>query len=153
MATIVDHINTRLQSSASLLGTLSGGVWTRELKRTGPGATPGAFGPEGQMRPAAVIADQGDNLHPQAAAIPSAYSSFPQIYLYAPATESGKQAIAGAFGQIVTLLEGWTFQTDAGPVAFVSIVGRLGLRDSDELPGAVFDYVRCQVVARWREVA
>ncbi len=153
MATVVDQINARLQSSAALMGTLTGGVWTREIKRTGPGSTPSAFGPEGQIRPAATISDQGEGQHPQGDAVPTAYNAFPLIFLYAPATESGRQALAAAFNEIVSLLHEWTFVTTAGPVAFVRVVGRFGVRDSDELPGSVFDYVRCQVTARWREVA
>lgn len=160
MASLVEIIHDRLAADATLVGVLGvngysgilqGGVWTRPLKREGAGKTPEAFyvSEKGRMlRPAAVIVDRGEVEHPQRDAIPTAYDSFPLIYFYAPATATGKTAIRLASKRVFDLLDDWTFATENGPIAFVTYVDRVGILDSEEFIGTVYDYCRYRITSR-----
>lgn len=162
MASMIDTIKTRLESDAALVGTLGasgysgvlqGGVWARPLKEKGNGATPEAFyvNQKGNfVRPAAVVLDRGDAEHAQQTWIPTAYSAVPVIYLYAPATHSGRTSIEDARELIFDLLNDWNYQTDNGPIAFLRYMGRFGVSDSEEFVGAIFDYCRYEVISRHR---
>jgi hypothetical protein len=161
MASNIDIIATMLTADATLVGALGvdgyvgilrGGVWTRRLKRMSPGNTPHAFNGKSEaaqlIRPAAVLIDRGDVPHRQRPAIPSAYVQTIPIYLYAPATATGKEAIKDARYRIWELLDKYTFVTENGPVAFVEYQERLGILDSEEFPEAVYDTVRYRVTSR-----
>lgn len=161
MASIVETIATRLRTDASLVGALSsgsyagllkGGVWTRPLKREAPGDTPEAFrdvpGLGKVIKPSAVVLDRGDAPHPQRPWIPSAFEQTVPVYLYAPATAGGKEAIALARVRIWELLDKYRFTTDNGPVAFVAYVSRVGIFDSEEFPEAVYDTLTYRVTSR-----
>lgn len=157
----VNIVYGRLMGDAALVGVLgvngysgilTGGCWTRRLKRSKPGWTREAFydaGQKGQViRPSAVILDRGDSPHAQRDAIPSAYVQPVPIYLYALATDGGKAALSSARNRIYTLLNGWTFVTANGPVAFVEYVSRQGQLDSEEFTEAVFDVLRFEITSR-----
>lgn len=160
MPSIIDTIWTRLSSDSQLVGSydpnsgysgyLQGGIWTRPLKREGAGETPEAFSTAAgrQLRVAAVIVDAGETLHSQESAIPTAYTLFLNIWFYAPATATGKDRMRNAQRRVHELLDDWTFQTDAGPIAFVSYLSRRGILDSESFPGVVDDYCRYQIITR-----
>lgn len=160
MASNIDIIYDALIADPILVGTLGvngysgilqGGVWTRPLKREGAGQTAEAFytSEKGRMlRPAAVLLDRGDVEHSQRDAIPTAYDAFPLIYFYAPATATGKTAIRLARKRVFDLLDDWTFVTEYGPIAFVRYVDRVGILDSEEFVGTVYDYCRYQITSR-----
>lgn len=166
MAGNVDAVADLLATDAALVGSkittpqgsyysgiLRGGVWTRPLKRDAPAATVEAFyaGEKGRMiRPSAVVMDLGDILHPQERWIPSAYVQTVPIYIYAPANNDGKEAIARARARIYDVLQDYVFATDAGPRAFVAYNDRTGVRDSEEFPEAVLDVVRYRITSRMR---
>lgn len=163
MATTVEKIEERLLADSTLLGVLGldgyagilqGGLYTRPLKAEGRGSTPTAFYTSAEkgrlVRPSAVIVDRGDVPHPQQFAVPTAINEFPLIYFYAPAHDSGKAAINDARERVFDLLNEWSFVTENGPVAFVKYVDRVGILDSEEFIGAVFDYCRYQVTTRLR---
>lgn len=160
MASNVELIYNHLAVDVTLVGVLGvngysgilqGGIWTRPLKREGAGKTTEAFyvSDKGRMlRPAAVIVDRGEAEHAQRDAIPTAYESFPLIYFYAPATATGKTAIRLASKRVFDLLDDWSFATENGPIAFVRYVDRVGILDSEEFIGTVYDYCRYQIVSR-----
>lgn len=162
MTSNVDLIYQRLATDVVLLGSLGpagysgilqGGIYTRPLKAQGRGETLEAFYTTDKgrlLRPSAVIIDRGDSPHPQRDAVPTAYDSFPLIYFYAPAHDTGKTAIRNARERVFDLLHDWTFITENGPLAFVEYVDRVGLLDSEEFIGAVFDYCRYRVTSRLR---
>lgn len=144
--------------NGSYSGILTGGLWNRPLKRPGPngvvtaGSTPAAFGntaPEaGRIRYAASIVDRGDIRHFQDQSIPSAIQEAVAIYFYAPAHESGKQAIRNAVDRVYSLLRDYRFLTDAGVYARVFFDTRYGIVDSEEFLGAVVDYCTYTIVTR-----
>lgn len=146
--TLATRILGRLTSDSSLTALLVGGIYDRELKREGPGSTPTAFAPTPpfQIRPAAVVRDDGDaddTLGPRGARF-----SFVTIYVYAPATANGKDAIATALAMIEVLLIDWRMPTPNGTGATAEIVAaRLGVRDDPVLMGTVMDYDRFQINA------
>lgn len=161
MAANVTIIRDMLAADTTLLGTLEtdgytgilrGGVWTRRLKREPPGHTPQAFNGTDEaaklIRPAAVILDRGDAPHRQRPAIPSAYQQTIPVYVYAPATATGKEEIAAARYRIWELLDKFVFATENGPMAFVEYVDRVGILDVEEFPEAVCDTMRYRVVSR-----
>lgn len=167
MASMVDELQARLVADATLVGTLgingysgllNGGVWTRPLRREPPAATEEAFytastGGKAMRNGVCVIVDRGDQPHRQESAVPGAYTAVPYVYLYAGATAAGKAAIIAARKRIYVLLDhdasdGWTFETDEGPIAFVEYVDRIGIQNSEEFPEAVFDYCRYRVTSR-----
>ena len=167
MGSLIEELAARLTADATLVGTLggngysgilNGGVWTRPLRREAPGATleafyDASFGGKVMRDGVATIVDRGDVPHAQRRAIPSAYESYPTIYLYAGATSTGKATIIAARKRIFELLDhhasdGWTFVTDDGPLAFVEYVDRIGIQNSEEFPEAVFDQCRYRVTSR-----
>lgn len=163
MATNLAIIYGRLAGDATLLGSLGGagysgilqgGIWDKPLKREPPGETIHAFAPDkGRTpRPAAVIQDDGDRPHAARDAIYGAYNQFVSISLYAQRSATGKTKIHQARNRIRTLLDhiesGWMFTTEEGPVAFMEYAGRTGVRDSENVIGAVLDVVQFRITSR-----
>ena len=152
--TIATRILNRLTTDADLTALLSGGIYDRELKREGPGATPNAFAPTppNQVRPAAVVRDDGDNddvFGPR-----GAQQTFVTLWVYAPATANGKEAIATAIDMARSRLIGWQMPTANGAAATVeTVAGRLGVRDDPVMTGTVVDNVRFQVTGLWRVIS
>ena len=148
--TTVTRIYNRLTGDGTLGGVLSGGIWTRPLKREGDGNTPGAFTvtPPYRPLPAAVVTDGTDE---QTAFGPDgSFQSFPWIYIYAPPHDNGKAAIANAWDQMFTLLHGWRFATGNGTDAEVRVIGRLGVLDDEPGTDRVLGGMRLQVTGLWR---
>jgi len=145
---LLERITTDSALSGSPESVLTGGVYDRELKRSGPGSTPGAFNADGHPRPAAVVTDPDDNadlLGPG-----GAYQAFPWIYLYAERHASGKAAIANAWDLLFSRLHGWRFATANGTGATVTVIGRLGTRDDEDDDRRTVGGMRLQVVGLWR---
>ena len=148
---IAAQIASLLAGDAQLAAILPGGVWTRPLKREGPGATPEAFAATGQVRPAAVVRDGGETA--DGSGPDTAYLGFPQIFLYAPATANGRAAVESAVARIVELVHGASVAGAGQTGAGLRIASRLGVDDDPALAGAVVDVVRIQVDGLWRDVA
>jgi len=162
-------IAARLEADSILTGSFDvdhytgiarGGIWTRKLKRNGDGDTPWAFytSQKGRkIRPSIVVLDDGDSPHPQRDSIPTAYNQVVRIYFYAPATESGKQAIEDMRARVYALIDheasgGWVFTSAEGPVVFPRYIDRLGRRDSEVFIEAVEDYQRFVLTSRYANV-
>jgi hypothetical protein len=164
MTQAVDTIASRLRNDPTLTGTLSGesytgilkgGVWTRRLKREPPGETPEAFYVSSRgkiIKPSAVVLDGGEQRHQAVTAIHGAYRQIIRIYLYATATQSGKDAIENAFERIYELLDfsasGWTLGLTATSTGFLVFQGRTGLAESEQFSEAVFDILAFDLIAR-----
>jgi len=150
--TLTTKLMERIATDSALAGVpesvLTGGVYDRELKRTGPGSTPAAFSDDGHAKPAAVITDQGDNADTLGPG--GAYLAFPWIYLYALRTDNGKLAVANAWDLLFSRLHGWRFTTANGTGATVTVIGRLGRRDDQDDTTRVVDGMRLQVTGLWR---
>ena len=148
MATTVSQIASRL--SALVPNPLTGGVYTRDIKRTGDGRTPDAFAPTEpwQQRPAAVVVDGTDERDPLGP--DTSNHSFPWVYFYAPPTESGKATIANAFTEAYALLHNWHFATDNGTGAEVKVISRLAVLDDPGDANRKMGGMRLQVTSLWR---
>lgn len=160
MASVQDRIQARLAGSAELGALLVGGVYKRPLKRGAldaagrvvpPGATPNAFA-GAYPKPAAVVIDRGEQL---AALFPvdSAVLGFPEVWLYARATDAGKQQLQTAWDLCYGLLHRWRFPGPNNTGFEATVVGRLGITDDPALDGAVVDRMRLQVAGLWRDVS
>jgi hypothetical protein len=147
MPTMMAELMTVLSNDPTLTAVLTGGIYDREIKSTGPGSTPAAFGPAGQVRPTASLVDRGETMHPAAliGVAPNAYLGFPLVYLYAQAVASGKAAIRDAKRRIRELVHGYRWTDDGGWQSEMVYLDSWGIHDSDEYPGAVYDYVRLSV--------
>ena len=145
---VITTIATLMSEDTTLSGILTGGVYTRSLKRNPPGATAEAFSASGQIIPSAVVKDQGDNAD-DAGPI-EAFSSFPQIWLYAPTTATGRAAIENAFLRIFSLLHARSIDGLAGAGVGLRVIGRQGINDDPVLPATLVDMVRLQADGLWR---
>jgi len=140
----------RLTGDATLLAVLTGGVFGRALKATGPGNTSTAWAVNAAtgiayLRPCAVILDPGEVMHPSGNRDPDihAYDAWARLFLYAPATDSGKTAIVTADSRAIALFHQWTATlAGVGTAQVVAMPERLGTLDSDEFPGVVFSVRR-----------
>jgi hypothetical protein len=148
--TAAGAILARLQADAALTGILVGGLYDRDLRRAGPGATPAAYAPDPphQPRPAGVVVDDGDDADP--AGYVGGQLGFVSLWCYAPTTASGRAAIADALDRARHLLVGWGFGTGNGTAARVEQAGqRLGTRDDPVEAGRVVDRLRFVVTTYW----
>lgn len=145
---IEDGIKTLLDADLTLAAILTGGVWNRDLRRKGPGATPAAFSPDPphQVRPSAVIIPQIqiiDEFGPVGGFFGEAV-----VRLYAPAHATGHTAINSAVDRIIAILH--TTWIANGPHGVeLQIGGREGVRDSGEVDGAVTDVVTVRFASIW----
>ena len=159
MTAAQDQLYSRLTSSAALTALLVGGIYKRPLKRgevdtagrlVPPGATPQAFaGPH--VRPAAVVVDRGEQTA-ALAPVDSAVMGFPEVWLYARVTDTGKQQLALAWEEAYSLLHRWRFAGANGTGFETLVVGRLGIMDDPALDGAIVDRMRLQVAGLWRNL-
>jgi hypothetical protein len=149
--TTASVIHARLTGDATLTTLLTGGIYTRPIKRSGDGATPNAFSttPPYWVRPAAVVTDGTDEAMPLGP--DAAFSSFPWVYLYGTRDDTGKNTIANAWDRMFSLLHNWRFATGRGTGARVTVIGRLGVIDDDEDSTRVVGGMRLQVTGLWRQ--
>jgi hypothetical protein len=148
--TAVAQALARLQADSALAGILTGGLYDRSLKRTGPGATPDAYAPTPphQPRPAGVLIDDGDDADPQG--FTGGHLGFCSFWCYAPPTTNGRAAIANAIDRARHLLVGWQFATGNGTGGRFETVGqRLGVRDDPVDEGRVLDRIRFTFASYW----
>lgn len=136
-----------LAADATLAEVATGGVLTRSLKKTPPGATTSAFTASGQTKPTVVVKDRGEESDVSGPG--DAYMAFPQIWLYAPTTTSGHSAIEAMFIRIKDLLHGTSFPSPYGTGVGVTIIGRMGADDDPVLPATLVDMVRLQADGLW----
>lgn len=146
---IEDSIKAILDADTTLTDLLTGGIWNRDLRRKGPGATAGAFAPEPphQVRPSLVVLPEvfaADDVGPAA-------SYFGQVALriYAPAHQTGRDVIHSAINRLIVLLsEVWV--ADDGNGVELRIGSRDGVGDSAEIEGAITDVLTIRVAGLWR---
>jgi len=140
----------RLQADATLASLLPGGLYDRDLKRTGPGATPNAYAPSPpyQPRPAAVVVDDGDD--DDLGGVAGGLRGYVSLWCYGPPTANGMAAVADALDRARWLLVGWRFATGNGCGAAVEQAGqRLGLRDDPVDDARMVDRLRFVVSSYW----
>lgn len=139
-----------LTADATLAGILPGGIYDRDLKRAGPGATPLAYAPDPpyQPRPAAVVVDDGDDAAPTGPV--GGQLGFISLWCYAPPTASGMAALADAFDRARVLLVGTVFASGNGTTTRIEQTGqRLGQRDDPVDDGRIVDRLRFTYASYW----
>lgn len=146
-----EAVVARLQGDPDLMAVLAGGVYARDVKRQGDGATPDAYAatPPHTPKPAAVVVDDGetdDILGP-----PAAQLGFVSVWFYAARSASGRQAVATALELARRRLVGWSWPTaNLTPAAVVAPGFRLGVRDDPVDGQRVLDRLRLPYAAVWR---
>lgn len=157
MAEVQDAVAARLTGDATLIGLGFAAVFTRWLKRDGPGSTPSAFDPTtGRLNRSIVVLDGGENAHPspQPGYETLLWDSLPPIYLFAEATQSGKDAVDAADRRVQELLNGWHISLPSGEQAVARVVGnRVALEDSEQFPGNVVSIRRPRITGSRRLAA
>lgn len=149
----VDLVVARLAGDPAVAAALPGGVYGRDLKRDGQGATPDAYAPNppNQPRPAAVVVDDGEVdalLGP-----PLSQAGTVSVWFYAPRTQSGRDAIAAAVEASRRALSGWAWTTaNATPARIEGPGQRLGTRDDPVDGQRLVDRVAFPYAVVWRLV-
>jgi hypothetical protein len=148
--TVTSSVLDYLKADPTLAMLLPGGLYDRDLKRQGPGATRDAYAPDPphQPRPAAVVVDDGDDASLTGA--DGCQLGFLSLWCYAPTTASGRAAIAEAIDRARVLLVGFTCPTGNGAGARIEQPGqRLGVRDDPVDDGRVVDRIRFLYATYW----
>jgi hypothetical protein len=151
VTTLADAVAARLRDDPAAAAALPGGVYTRDLKREGPGATPGAYAtaPPHVPVPAAVVVDDGEQ--PALTGPPFAQAGVVSVWFYATRSGSGRDAIAAAVEATRRALVSWSWTTANGPPARFADPGqRLGVRDDPVDAQRLVDRVSLPYAAVWR---
>lgn len=134
-------------------GLAVGGVYERPLKAgKGEGSTPAAFWVDPgdpakviRLREAVVVADGGEVLPsdgPIAVADLRLWQTFPRLFVYVPATSTGKVALDAIDDRARWLLAGWQAQLAHGYALSLDVLERTAAIESDEFPGSLVCYRR-----------
>lgn len=134
---------------------VTGGVWRRRIIRPpSKGATPEAFDAGGRALTSIVVLDRGedsDPLGPFDIGSVQAFGGFPQIWIYARAVDTGRDAIEAVVGKLITLFQGElnAIEADNGTSAGIRVAGHQGVDDDPEMEAVLFDMLRLQVDGMW----
>lgn len=102
MATAEVAIKERLESDPTFVGLVLGGIWNREIKREGRGATPGAFDADLFLRPTVVVEGGGEV---PSRLFPGAYLDQVTLHFYCPSDSTRKALITAAHERAIKLLK------------------------------------------------
>lgn len=126
---------TRMIADATLVATLTGGVWKKEttgVEGVGRETTPSAFDTNGYVRPTALVRQRDtvpDNVVRDLMAQKVSTSVVVEIYLY---EDRGYTNIDAAMSRLFVLLEGYQF-SDSFEIQWINTVDRI--RDMGALKG------------------
>jgi hypothetical protein len=147
MPTLPERVQTLLTYEYPIAAILTGGVYTRPLHRL---KTPTAFSPDKiHYNPAAYIPDARYFPHRQVLSVPTAYQGFLDVVLYAEAHDGGKHKLDEVRPKIIALLDQWITDTDHGKKVFFAWSGGTGIRDSEELRGAIVSIITFSITGVW----
>lgn len=163
MSTLVHEIANRLTQFGALTGTGGGNLGFVVLERwpvrpsgdpDNPikGETPEAFDTARarRMKRTIAIMGRGEVDYP---AKPSAdlrrWDTFPELYMFAEAQQSGKDALQGAYLLVESYLVGWQVLTPTGRAGFLPDT-IIGPDDSPDFPESVFQVCRFRVTGSRR---
>lgn len=156
MATIQSVIIAKLTADATLMASLTGGVWNRKPKRNvstsdvpTPGSTPGAFNEAGYLLPCAYVINPGEQEAPGGPL--NGMWVFPQIWLRCLPRQGDKDKLDAAYQRIFDLLHMRNIAMPAGTGCELRVIGRLGQTDDEvEMKDTVVDWIRLQGSGLWR---
>lgn len=133
-------------------GILQGGLWERQIKSIGPGATVEAFYDAAGarlIRPCGFVRAPLRQRHSQADGIPSAFLAISTIYLYADRSSSGRSRLELACLRIRQLTDGWVFKSTEGPMVFAKYLDSSEPSDTEEFISAIQCLCRIQFDGRY----
>ena len=132
MATsLVTRIMYALQASPVISGYATGGIYDRDLRRSGSGWTPNAFDADGDIKPTVMVDDAGDVREPFSHT--AHYQGLVYIWLFAGRSTKGEDQVEELARRIRHALYQWQ-DSETGAQLFPA--GRLGMQADDQ---AVFD--------------
>jgi hypothetical protein len=103
MATAEQAVKQRLASDATMNALLTGGIWTRDIRREGRGATAAAFDNNLFLMPTVSI-ESGEEI-PSGAVLYAAYMDQVSLHFYCPADEQRRGMITQAYERAVKLIK------------------------------------------------
>lgn len=166
MATLVHEIANRLTQFGALTGTGGANLGFVVLERwpvrpsgdpDNPikGETPEAFDNARARRMKRTIAVMGRNEVPNPGRQASdlrRWDSYPELYMFAEAQASGKDALQAAYLLVESYLVGWQVLVSTGRAGFLPDT-IIGPDDSPDFPESVFQVCRFRVTGTRRLVA
>lgn len=129
--TLVTRLMYALQASSVISGYATGGIYDRDLRRSGSGATPFAFDADGDIKPTVMVDDAGDVREPFSHT--AHYQGLVYIWIFAGRSTKGEDQVEELARRVRHALYQWQ---DAETGAQVFPAGRLGMQSDDQ---AVFD--------------
>ena len=135
MDSIAERITRALTQTQSVVSDATGGIYDRDLRRTGSGATPLAFDADGDILPTVMVDDAGDVREPFSHR--GAVQGTVYVWVFAGRSVKGEEQVEDLIRKIRGVLLGWR-DTDPtyGAGAELVPIARLGLQSDDQ---AMFD--------------
>lgn len=135
MAGIATRVKQALQATSTVTTYATGGIYDRDIRRTGSGATPFAYDPDGDLYPTVMVDDAGDVREPFSHT--AQYQGLLYIWVFAGRSTKGEAQVAELTRRIRHSLFGWQDNDPtAGTGALLFPNARLGVQADDD---AVFD--------------
>ena len=135
MAGIATRVKQALDATSAVKTYATGGIYDRDIRRTGSGSTPFAYDPDGDLYPTVMVDDAGDVREPFSHT--AAYQGLLYIWVFASRSTKGETQVAELTRRIRHSLYGWQ---DRDPVngtgALLFPNSRLGMQSDDQ---AIFD--------------
>ena len=130
MDTITERIVRALTQTASVVNDATGGIYDRDLRRTGSGATPLAFDADGDILPTVMVDDAGDVREPFSHR--GAVQGTVYVWVFGGRSVKGEEQVEDLVRKIRNTLLGWR-DTDPtyGAGAELVPIARLGLMADD----------------------
>lgn len=120
-----------LQATPTITARATGGIYDRDLRRSGSGATPFAFDADGDIKPTLMVDDAGDVREPFSHT--AHYQGLVYVWIFAGRSAKGEDQIDDLLGRVRSAFYQWQ-DKDTGAMLFPA--GRLGMQSDDQ---AVFD--------------
>ena len=130
MATSVKNVLTGVYSISSYA---TGGIYDRDIRRTGAGFTPNAFDADGDLKPTLMIDDAGTVREPFSHT--AHYQGLLYVWVFAGRSVKGEGQVRELTRRVTHTLYQWQ-EPDTGALLLPSV--RLGMQADDQ---AVFDRV------------
>jgi hypothetical protein len=131
MDAITERITRALTQTASIVSDATGGIYDRDLRRTGSGATPFAFDADGDIKPTVMVDDAGDVREPFSHR--TAVQGTVYVWVFAGRSVKGEEQVEDLVRKIRGTLLAWR-DTDPtyGAGAELVPIARTGLLSDEQ---------------------
>ena len=127
MSTITERIHLALTQTQSIVSDATGGIYDRDIRRTGSWATPTAYDTDGDLRPTVMVDDAGDVREPFSHR--AAVQGIVYVWVFAGRSVKGEEQVEDLIRKIRNSLLGWRDAAGAGTELVP--IARLGLVSDD----------------------